>query len=456
MATTLALSLPSLRAGMRLGLAVSGGADSVALLRAMLEPATRIGLQLEVVHLDHGLRGAESNTDAEFVAALAAEYALPFHLARVDTQAHAREQKEGIEEAARNLRYQWFRDLLAQGRLDAIATAHTLDDQAETVMLKLLRGTWTEGLSAIHPTLACEHGVIVRPMLGVARTQIEEFLREIGQPWRDDSSNQNLAFTRNRIRHKTLPLLRTINPQASLHLAQVATLARDEEQYWQEEVARLLPKILLPGRAVRGGGRAVATSGEAESLGLERDRLLAMPLALRRRILRSTAQLLGAKLGFTAIDQLIAMLAPAGPRQTQLTAQLRAECTPRELRLLLKSAAAASTHTNLAPLTLSIPGETPAPDYGLHIAAEIVSNTDTNMYSATLRTPQTGDRARLRYTAGLKTMKEVFTRLKLDATCKARWPLIEWEGKIVWMHGVELEPDPRLPFKLTVTERPAI
>lgn len=458
MDATLALSLEplrsSLRPGLRLGLAVSGGADSVALLRAMLSAAPQMGLVLHVVHLDHGLRGAESAADATFVASLAAQFALPFHTLQVDTKSYAQEHRQGIEEAARNLRYGYFEALLSAGTLDAIATAHTLDDQAETVLLKLLRGAWTEGLSAIHPQLSGKQGAILRPMLGVTRAQIEQYLHALGQDWREDSSNQDLAFTRNRMRHQILPALRAINPQVGTQLAQVATLAREEEQYWQQEVERLMPQLLLPGRAVRGGGRAVATSAEPESLGIERERLTAMMPALRRRILRGAAQRLGASLNFTAVEQLMAMLNPDGPRQTQLTAELRAERTPRELRLLRKLASAPASDRKLAPLTIAIPGKTEAKDYGLLVEARLVSKTDTNLAKAILRTPEAGDRVRLRYSAGLKSMKEVFARLKLDTTRKANWPLIAWQGKIVWMQEVPLEPDPLLPFTLTVTLRP--
>jgi tRNA(Ile)-lysidine synthase len=135
-----ALNRQLLRPGMRLGVAVSGGADSVALLRALIAAAPEIGLVLSVAHVHHGIRGPEADADAAFVAALAAHHGLTFHRHDVDTPAAAQANRETLEEAARNLRYAWFRGLLASGEMDAIATAHTLDDQAETVLHKLLRG----------------------------------------------------------------------------------------------------------------------------------------------------------------------------------------------------------------------------------------------------------------------------------------------------------------------------
>ena len=137
---------------MRLAIALSGGADSVALLQILAERSRELGLVLHAAHLHHGLRGAEADGDLEFCRELAARLGLPFHEARVDTVSEAAadpksgKAAETIEEAARRLRYSWFRELMSKTPLHAIATAHTLDDQAETVLAKFLRGAWTEGL----------------------------------------------------------------------------------------------------------------------------------------------------------------------------------------------------------------------------------------------------------------------------------------------------------------------
>src|SRR5271165_7167431 len=195
-----------LHPGMRLTVAVSGGADSVALLRALMEAAPEIGLVLLVAHVHHGIRGAEADGDAEFVSALAAAHELEFCRRDVDTPATARANRETIEEAARNLRYAWFRELLESGEADAVVTAHTLDDQAETVLHRLLRGAWTEGLGGIFPILEADSKkstgfakpLILRPFLSATRREIEAYLRAIGQPWREDSTNRDINFSRNR------------------------------------------------------------------------------------------------------------------------------------------------------------------------------------------------------------------------------------------------------------------
>ena len=138
------------RPGQRIAVAVSGGADSVALFRRLLEERQALGIVLSVVHVHHGIREA-AEEEAAFVAGLAAAHDLPFHLYRTDAPAAAAALHESLEEAARNLRYGFFHQLMVDGVVDAVATAHTLDDQAETVLQKILRGAWTEGLSGIHP-----------------------------------------------------------------------------------------------------------------------------------------------------------------------------------------------------------------------------------------------------------------------------------------------------------------
>ncbi len=325
-----------LRPGMRLAVAVSGGADSVALLRALLLAASEIGLVLSVAHVHHGIRAADADADAEFVAALAAEQGVAFHRRDVDTPTAAKANRETIEEAARNLRYQWFRELLASGQADAVATAHTLDDQAETVLHKLLRGAWTEGLSGIHPKIIETKGAILRPFLGVRRAEIESWLRSLGQSWCEDVTNADTAFTRNRLRHELLPVLASYNPQIYSQLANLAAIARDEDAYWQSELARILPPLLLPGKPVRGGGRAASTDPGEASVAFEVERLPSSP-AVRRRILRAAARQLGTALNFDQTERLLAMCGPNPTRRQTLTADLHAERSPRELRLVRRT-----------------------------------------------------------------------------------------------------------------------
>ncbi|HWG19120.1 MAG TPA: tRNA lysidine(34) synthetase TilS [Terracidiphilus sp.] len=393
----LRLDTALLKSGLRLAVGVSGGADSVAVLRALAARAGELGLVLHVAHLHHGLRGAEADADLEFVRELAGRLGLPFHEKRIDTASEAArlpgKPAETIEEAARRLRYGWFRELMggvpagakahssldggnvrAEARtlrdeaagfgrrvVDAVATAHTLDDQAETVLAKLLRGAWTEGISGIHPVVEFAEGSVVRPLLAVRRAEVEAYLKALGQEWREDSSNRHLTYTRNRIRHELLPLLEGWNPRLREHLAQMAELARDEESWWAAELARVAPEVILVGRPVRGGGRAAA-----EGVALDLERLRELPSALQRRMLREAGRRLGPAMDFSGTEALrgLALEGRAG-QKCELAAGLRAERTHRELRLSIEPEAEGAP----AEVEIPVPGE--AVGFGLRVRIEL-------------------------------------------------------------------------------------
>lgn len=229
--------------GHRVGVAVSGGADSVALLRLLARLRDDLGITLAVVHFNHSLRAAESDADAEFVASLAQSHALEFVLAREDVGAEARRQGRNLEDAARQLRYAFFHRVVAEGRATHIAVAHTADDQAETVLAHVIRGTGLTGLGGIHPVV----GAVVRPLLATRREQLREYLRELDQPWREDSTNRDTSRTRARIREQLLPLLaRDFSPAVAEHLNQLARFAREEESFWKALVEDRFQALVSP------------------------------------------------------------------------------------------------------------------------------------------------------------------------------------------------------------------
>ena len=440
-ANLLKLDEAQLRAGMRLGVGLSGGADSVALLRALAarnrEKGRELGVVLHAAHLHHGLRGAEADADLEFCRNLAASLDIPFHTTNVDTTAEAKgdaaanKGAETVEEAARRLRYAWFRQLMREAPLDAVATAHTLDDQAETVLAKFLRGAWTEGFSGIHPVLTHAEGRIVRPLLGTTRVEVEIYLRTLNQPWREDSTNRHLTYTRNRIRHELLPQLERWNPRLREHLAQMGALARDEEAWWQAEMDRLAPQLVLPGKPVRGGGRTAS-----EGLAIDVTRLLTLPIALQRRLLRHAAEQVRAAPDFEGTEALreLALSGRAG-QKLELAAGLRAERTHRELRLSAGSIA----QTTAAEYTIPIPGGVDAPAFGVHLRIE--ADAAGLAANALLRSWRPGDRVRVRHSGGTRKVKEVLERMKVTGSDRAQWPVLEVGGRIVWMRGIELEPE---------------
>lgn len=304
-----------------------------------------LGVGLSAIHVNHGLRAQESEDDQAFVEALCGRLEIPLSVERVDTLARATQRGESLEEAARSLRYGIFRALIARGAANVIATAHTLDDQAETVLMKLLRGAWLEGLSAIAPVFQVPGGKILRPLLNLRRDDLRAYLVETGQVWREDASNSDTAFTRNRLRHGILPVLRAENPSIDQTLANLAELAREEEARWSIELDRLLPQIILPGKPVRGGGRANSTASAERAVAIELDRLRSLDPAVRRRVVRAAAGQLGARLNFDETTRLLALagLSPAlAPDPTvatkagsklRLSGGLTAERSLRELRL---------------------------------------------------------------------------------------------------------------------------
>jgi tRNA(Ile)-lysidine synthase len=479
-APSLALDTTLLTPGLRLAVGVSGGADSVALLRALHQQSRELGLVLHVAHLHHGLRGAEADADLEFVRSLAAELNLPFHSHHVDTAAEAAPRSgqngskaaESIEEAARRLRYRFFAELLSKELLNAIATAHTFDDQAETVLAKFLRGAWTEGLSGIHPKVQSPEGQILRPLLAVTRSEIEAYLHALGQPWRTDSSNADTAFTRNRIRHQLLPTLEAFNPQIRRHLVHTATLARDEEAFWAAETARLTAQLTLPGRPVRGGGRANSGPG-SEGLALDLATLATQSIALQRRILRHAAAQLGAAPDFLATESLrtLALTGRAG-QKAELASGLRAERSHRELRLTIQPPAAMdstesalgfptnrSSSASREAVSIPVPGVTEVPAYALRIEIRLSKpgsrpeltdpGTPGHAPSATLRPWKPGDRVTLRHSSGPKKVKEILERLKISGPERAFWPVLDWQGTILWMWGVQLESHPGIEVLAT-------
>ena len=302
-----------LRPGDRVGIAVSGGADSVALLRLMVELRDELGIVLSVVHLNHKLRGADSDGDEQFVRGLANTHGLEIIAESRDVKAFSAEKKISLEAAAREARYEFFARLLLGG-LNRIATAHTMDDQAETVLLKMTRGAGTRGLAGIYPKRAIGKGAsphpsavskgdrdldltpdsrnatIIRPLLGSRRSQLREYLATFGQTWREDASNQDVRHTRNRVRQEILPFLeRQVNPAVCETLAESAEIARTEEDYWNSEVDRVLPEIWSQGE--RGGTL--------------KSSFRSVPLALQRRLLRAAAENLGIALEFRHVEEIL-------------------------------------------------------------------------------------------------------------------------------------------------------
>jgi tRNA(Ile)-lysidine synthase len=423
-----------LRAGERVGAAVSGGADSVAMLRALVELREPLGIVVSVLHFHHGIRGEEADADQKFAAALAEAHGLVFLTERGDAPATARAHKLTLEEAARELRYAWFRKLLQEEALDSVATAHTADDQAETVLLRLLRGAGTRGLAGIYPRKQEEQGAVIRPLLGVRRAEVEDYLRGLGQAWREDPMNVDLRHARNRVRHELLPLLeREYSPGIVPVLADTAEVARGEEEFWQEEAARLLSQL--------------AAERSASGPSLDAAALCRHPVAVQRRLLRAAAEAAGLRLSFHHCEEVRSLLAGRGaPSSCDLPEGWRAALLRGRLLFEKRDESAAPAEYEYR---LRVPGEVEVTELGTVIRASLVASAAGKPEynrgrfleprklgtELVVRNWRAGDRFWPAHSKSPKKVKELLAARRVAGPDRRLWPVVASGSEIVWIRG---------------------
>ncbi|MBX9601289.1 MAG: tRNA lysidine(34) synthetase TilS [Bryobacteraceae bacterium] len=390
--------------GQRVGVAVSGGADSVALLHALFQLRHRFDVRLSVLHFNHRLRGAESEGDEAFVAGLARHLQLEFHRAEGDP----RLAPGNLEEEARRLRRAFFRSLLQSGALDRVALGHTRRDQAETVLFRLIRGAGLTGLGAMRPV--SPEGFI-RPLLDCDRPQLEAWLRDLTLPWREDVSNTDLRFSRNRIRHRHLPELRQENARIDLALARLATLAQEDEAYWTPLVAPLADNPLN-----------VIT-------------LQAMPAALARRVIRLCCERAKGDLRaftFEHIDRILQLAHnPRGSGQVRLPG-LRAIRSFEWILFSPPHTAFPEPHVHLQVIERKAHSSEIDP----YVTVEAAKFSDLRPELAdcplVLRGWRLGDRYRPAGHAHDLKLKVLFHRARVPSWERGGWPILTVRDRIVW------------------------
>ena len=446
-----------IRAGDRVAAAVSGGADSMALLLLLLELRPELGIVLSVAHVNHELRGEESDADERFVLEFAKGHSLELHAQKAPLN---RPPDSGIEAAARKLRYDFFRQLARDGRVSKIATAHTLDDQVETVLLRILRGTGIRGLSGIHPRLVFEDrgdafGEIVRPLLGFRRAELEAFLRDRDQKWREDSSNRDLAFLRNRVRHRLVPLLKEDFGLASAeNLADLAEIARAEEEHWQAAH----PEIRGPGSRDDKTNAALPVAS-----------LLTLPVAAQRRLIRGWLETNVHDLGvsFRLIEEIRDLAsAPAG-KKLELPGGHFVRRTQRDLCL---EPAGTLQEPVQYEYRLRVPGQIEIRELGIRIEALLaerknVPETERERLLDPARLPKElivrnwspGDRFWPAHTREAKKVKELLSDRHISGVVREWWPVaVAEELGLVWMRGfstpTDLQPSPGVSLVLWIQE----
>ena len=419
--------------GTRVGVAVSGGADSVFLLEALRELAPRWNLQLSVIHIDHGIRGAASRADADFVQNLAARYSLPFHLHKADVPAI----HDNLEQAARRVRQAFFAELLSTRAVDRIATGHTRSDQAETVLYRILRGSGLAGLSGIIPVT--EDGII-RPLLELDRSEIECWLRNRNIAWRDDETNQDRSYARNRLRHEILPLLRdSFNPHLDETLAHMATLAQDEEAYWASELAR----HPFSSEATRYLPQILSTS----ELGCQ-------PAALARRIIRRAIQLAKGDLrqiDFAHVERVLEM---SHSHNGHDRVQLPGLDVLRSFEWIRFAPLQAGRPFGFDfSISIQSPGSVELPDGSARITLQILekatcgpgcgtvvdeldwerfASPDSARSGLEVRNWRPGDQYQRVGQSGKQKIKVLFQKTRVPLWERWNWPIVTYNGYIVW------------------------
>ena len=423
--------------GERVGVACSGGPDSVALLTILAELAPSLGVTVGVVHLNHRLRGAASDSDESFVRRLADSMGLEMHVESVDLASRNQVAGGNLEQAGRDARYEWFQSLIERGEFQKIATGHTRSDQAETVLFRLLRGAGPDGLSAILP--AREPGVI-RPLLSVDRTEIEAFLAERGLDFCVDESNADRHFSRNRIRHELLPALRRDwNPRFDGALARLGAQAAEDAEYWRARVERREQQLL---REAPGG------------LTFEIDQVSRLEPAIRRRLMRRAMERVGGagRYEFQHVEALRLLVEnPSAGARVSLPG-LTAERSCGKVRLLSGLAHPAKA-TVLDP-----PDERGAPDGRTRIRVELRpqepsdgSYTKPNWVAIdwskvpkplVLRTWRPGDRLSQNDGSDPRKLSDLLQASAVPSWDRERWPVLASVAKlgasddtIVWARG---------------------
>jgi len=428
--------------GDRALVAVSGGPDSVALLHVLHELHEEFGLHLEVAHLQHGIRGEEAREDARFVAELAERLGLPFHLKEIDLPAMKTVAGKGnLEGLARAERYRFFAAVARQHQLYKVATAHTQDDQAETVLMWLLRGSGLRGLGGMAPVhdfkpesrAVAGSLTVVRPLLDVSKAEVLAFLNDRRIAYRVDRTNQDTRLLRNWIRWELMPKLKErSDPHLAAHLAHQAELLRDDELVLETLARRELEQTR------RGGG-------------LDRELFLKQPAALQRRVLRlwieeARHHLRG--VDFAHVAALLEFIA-GGPPQGRLAVPgdlevvkeyralrlekrrrrwQRAPCYSYKLRV--------GAPLNIAEAGVTILSERLAPPTRLPDSfAEALFDAALLPATLTLRNFRRGDRFRPLGMAGHKKVKELFIEKKIPLSVRAVLPLLSADGEILWIPG---------------------
>jgi tRNA(Ile)-lysidine synthase len=432
--------IEALRPGEKLLLAVSGGADSLAMLH-LFNHAKQF--DLHVLHVHHGIRGAEADEDAVFVEAVCKEWHIPCRIEHVDAPALAATRKISLEAAAREVRYLALKSEAVKIGAKIIAVAHNLDDQAETVLMHIIRGSGLNGLRGMRVSSQMPGAdlTLIRPMLGITRAEIEAYCAEQKLTPRVDSTNTDIAYTRNRVRHEIIPALEQVNPQIKRALARLAESIRADVETVNQHAQE--------------SWQATTLRAEADAIAFDRKILAAQPIAVQRQLIREAVAKISGPEQEVSFEQVEAAREVALNGDTGALADLPGglqvrvsygeaivECTGQPSSspnwLLLEAG---------SNITLKIPSQIELRGWQFSItSAENPESLPSDPWTALigpgespaeilLRTRRPGDRFTPQGAGGSQKLGDFMTDHKIPLNLRDQIPLLEIDGKIAWVCG---------------------
>ncbi len=447
---------------------VSGGADSVCLLFVLCALRERLGFQIKACHVNHGLRGVDADADEAYVRQLCRELEVPCRVFHKDVELIARNRKQSPEEAGRTARREAFGLMCREDGGTKIATAHHRDDNAETVLWNMARGTGLKGLGGIRPAA----GKWIRPLLALTRAQTEGYLRAKGISWCEDATNSGDDYTRNRIRHNILPVLEEqVNPGAARHLDELSRQAREVWDYLEQGVDRAWENCVEGGNIGRsagcgtvGDGGDAAYTGEAWALEINGEAFRKEAPAVQKQLIRRClAYVRGQErdIGVVHIAALAELFHRQAGRALDLPGGIKAERTYDGVRLKQCSKAGGNMQEpdngGGFMIPLKVPGKAKIPDTGQSIVCRIIENADISeaeeipqksytkwfdydiiKYGLSARTRQSGDYLIIDEKGSRQKLKSFFVNEKIPREERKRMLLIADGEHIIWIPGYRM------------------
>ena len=427
----------------RLVVAVSGGPDSVCLLHILAKGQKELKIKLHIAHLNHQLRGAESEDDAEYVAGLSQKLGIPATIEKRDVKGYQKRERLSPEEAAREVRYRFLADVAGAIGTDRVAVGHTRDDHIETILMHLIRGSGTRGLRGLQAATTWQSEgkslTVIRPLLEISHQETEDYCRRHRLMPHLDASNLSLSPLRNRIRQQLLPLLSSYNPRLAETLLRTGRIASDDIDFLDEQIARLWDEV---------------AHQEEESIILDKKSFEPLPSALKRYLLRASVEkMLGSAkdIEMRHIEEMMSLTAKPAGKSLNLPGGLIFSIDYDRYRLTPDSAAPSPLPLLKGEFPLNIPGETKLP--GWLVEAEIIDRegmTEKDALTAYLDLDKTGDklvvRARRRgdrfQPLGLGQLKKV-GEFMIDAKVPRNWrnriPIVCSSSQIIWLVGWRID-----------------